>query len=372
MIVVLLILVPSLLYIFRDVLPDSSYTFLGDRAFGELSVDQTATKEAITGRGDDASKLAYPIVADEFPYTEYIEKYEYLYEGPLPDLSTIDATVYRRVNQSPIPNSLAPEFSNLTIGNVPLAGFNNLKLLNFSLEEAGGGGYSISFDTNSNSISITQGTQYWARIDYTKALFVSDLPTDETLIAMANEFLDQYNIDASSYGEPVVDRSSLDLENWIPDTLNVTYPTVVNGRTIWSLWGPPAGMNVSVSLRTNSVESLYAYGSYTLEASTYELTSDPEEVLLVASRGGLWDYVPENPTVTYTSKLGEPTLILAEHYQYSDDGTSSILYIPALRFPVIENDPDAAYAQRDWVTVPLVRDILDEAAPGPILFEETE
>ncbi|KKW32092.1 MAG: hypothetical protein UY76_C0042G0004 [Candidatus Uhrbacteria bacterium GW2011_GWA2_52_8d] len=370
-IVALLILVPSLLYIFRDFLPDSSYTFLGDRAFGELSVDEEATEEAITDRGGDASKLAYPIIADEFPYPEYIEKYEYLYEGTLPDLSTIDATVYRRVDQFSLPSSLASAFSNLTLGIVPLSGFNDLELLNFSLQEEGGEGYSIYVDTSSNTISISRGMEYWTMLDYSDTLTADDLPADDVLISLANQFLNQYNIDKSSYGEPTVDRSYIEAESWVPDTMSVLYPMVVNGSDVWSMWGQPAGMSVSVSLRTDSVDGMYAPGPYTLEASVYELASDPAEILEVAQRGGLWEYPSENPTVTYTSTLGEPTLVLAEHYQYTEGGTSSILYVPALRFPVVEADPDAPY-QRTWVIVPLVRDILDEAAPEPILFGETE
>ena len=373
-IVALLILVPFFLYLLRDYLPQSdSLTWLGERAFGELSVDQAATEEALTGRGGgggDASKLSsYPIVTDDFLYPEYIEKYEYLYEGTLPDLSAIDATVYRRVDQFSLPSSLASAFSNLTLGIVPLSGFNNLELLSFNLQEEGGEGYSMYVDTSSNTISISRGMTYWNVLDYSETLTADDLPSDDVLINLANQFLNQYNIDRSSYGDPTVDRSYIDPESWVPDTMSVLYPMVVNGSDVWSMWGQPTGMNVSVSLRTDSVDGMYAPGPYTLEASIYELATDPAEILEVASRGGLWEYTPENPTVTYTSKLGEPTLVLAEHYQYTEGGTSSILYVPALRFPVVETDPDAPY-QRTWVIVPLVRDILDEAAPGPILFEE--
>ena len=236
-------------------------------------------------------------------------------------------------------------------------------------EEEGGEGYSMYVDTSSNTISISRGMTYWNVLDYSETLTADDLPSDDVLINLANQFLNQYNIDRSSYGDPTVDRSYIDPESWVPDTMSVLYPMVVNGSDVWSMWGQPTGMNVSVSLRTDSVDGMYAPGPYTLEASIYELATDPAEILEVASRGGLWEYTPENPTVTYTSKLGEPTLVLAEHYQYTEDGTSSILYVPALRFPVVETDPDAPY-QRTWVIVPLVRDILDEAAPGPILFEE--
>lgn len=373
-IVIVLIVVPSLLYLLRDFLPEPSLTWLDEQAFGELFVDEAATEEAVSGRGGGvgASKLsAYPVVDDMIVYPEYIERHEYLYDGEMPDLTTIDATVYRRVNALTLPSSVSAAFANLTLGIVPLSSFDNLELLNFSLAQEDGSGYSIYADTTSNSISITRNNAYWQTLDYSKTLTQSDLSSDEELTRLAEKFLTQYGIDTSSFGEASVDRSYIDPESWIPDTMSVVYPLVVNETDVWSMWGQPSGMSISVSLRNDEVEGLYAPGPYTLEASTYELVTDPVEILKVANRGGLWEYAAENPTVTYTSRLGEPRVVLAEHYQYSDDGQSSSLYVPALLFPVVEADPDASY-QRQWVVVPLVQDILDEASTEPILFEGTE
>ena len=372
-IVIVLIVIPSLMYLLRDFLPEPSLTWLDEQAFGELSVDEAATEEAVSGRGGggDASKLsAYPVVDDMIAYPEYTERYEYLYEGELPDLSTIDATVYRRVDALTLPSSVSAAFSNLSLGIVPLSSFSNLELMNFSLAQEGSDGYSIYADTTSNSISISRNNAYWQTLDYSKTLTSSDLPTDEELASLASQFLTQYGIDTSSFGEASVDRSYIDPDSWIPDTMNVVYPLIVNGTDVWTMYGQPSGLSIFVSLRSDEVEGLYAPGPYTLEASTYGLATDPAEILKVANRGGLWEPVIENATVTYTNKLGEPELILAEHYQYLDDGTSSILYVPALRFPVIEDDPDAPYIH-DWVIVPLVQDILDEVNPAPVLFEET-
>lgn len=372
-IVIILIVVPSLVYLLRDSVTPFSLTTLGERAFGALSTDQAATEQAVPGRGgaSDASKLSsYPIVTEEFPYPEYTERYEYLYDGVLPDLSTIDPTVYRRVNALTIPRSVSDTFSNLTLGVIPLSSFNNLELLNFSLAQEGDGGYAISVDTTSNTISISRNSAYWQTLDYSNLLTQSDLPSDEELTQIAETFLTQYRIDTSSFGEASVDRSYIDAESWIPDTMSVVYPLEVNGTDIWSMWGQPSGMAVSVSLRSDSVEGFYAPGPYTLESSTYEIARDPAQILEVANRGGLWEYVAESPNVTYTFRLGAPDLVLAEHYQYTDN-ESFTLYVPALRFPVIEDDPDATY-KRDWVIVPLVQDILDEASSGAILFDGIE
>ena len=368
LILIVLLLIASLAYLLYDFLPQSSLSVLGERAFGELSLDQTATQSTRENAG--GLKSSYPVI-DEFPYPEFIERYEYLYDGELPDLSTIDPTVYRRVDALTLPHSVSAAFSNLTLGIVPLSSFNNLELLNFSLEQEGEIGYSVYVDTTSNSISISRNNAYWQTLDYTQTLTKNDLPSDEELTSLAQSFLTEFGIDTSSFGSASVDRSYIDPDSWIPDAMSVVYPIIINGTDVWSMWGQPTGMSIAVSLRSGSVEGLYAPGPYTLEASSYKLVVDPKEVLEVANRGGLWESVTENPTVTYTFRLGAPDVVLAEHYQYSENGLSSILYVPALRFPVIEDDPNASY-KRDWVIVPLVQDILDEANPNPSLFQGEE
>ncbi|MBI4435033.1 hypothetical protein HY630_00005 [Candidatus Uhrbacteria bacterium] len=374
-VVTIIVLVPSLLYLFRDSLPQSSLVNLGDRAFGELSVDQAATQEALSGKGasaDESKPSLYPIVVDEFPYPEYSEKYEYLYEGTLPDLSTIDPTVYRRVGTLSLPSSISSAFSDLTLGILPLSNFKNLELLNLTLAEEDDSGFSVVVDVATNSFSISRNQGYWLALDYSRVLRASDIPSDEVLINKADQFIRDYGVDTSGFGAPLVDRSYFDLDNWVPESVSVTYPYIINGQSVWSTGGQPSGMSVTVNIRSGEVDGLWTIGPSTLEASTYTLVTDPTTILEAASRGSLWDYVPENPTVTYTFLLGEPELVLAEHYQYATDGTTSTLYVPALKFPITQEDPDAPYHQRSWVVVPLVQDILDETAPQPYVEEGVE
>lgn len=366
-ILILLVLGAALAYLYRDRLIESSYTFLGERAFGELSVDESANKEVLSSR---AAAGGYPIVTDDVLYPEYTEAYEYVFDGELPDMSAVDPTVYRRVNQLALPESLSQVFANLSIGDIPLSAFSNLELLNFSLREEGEQGYNLYLDAVSNGVSISRNDGYWNQLDYSRTLSSSDLPSNDALVAAAERFLSAHSIGTASYGSPHVDRSYLDPEAWVPDSMQVVYPFSINEREVWSMWGQPSGLSLSVSLRSGEVESAWIPGPYTLEASAYTLATDSAEVREVAARGGLWEYKPENPTITYTFRLGEPDLVLAEYFQYAD-GESATLYVPAFRFPVVEGDPDASY-QRPWVIVPLVQDILDEADPnrGPVLYEE--
>jgi len=373
----ILILSGSFYYLFREHLPQSTFTFLGERAFGDLSLEQAVTTEdAVGAGGGSASSLRmYPIVADEFPYPQEVIAYEYLYQGELPDLTTVDPTVYRRVNTFALPTVLSDSFSQLTIGILSLSTFNNLGIQTISLNESDETGYTVALDIPNNTLSISRQNEYWQTFDTTRTLSASDIPSNEALIEKANQFLVDHQINASSFGTPTVDRAFIDPESWVPDAMSVIYPALVEDTEVWSLWGQPSGLSVSVSLRTGEVDNLWAPGAYSLEASAYELTTNSEEVLAVAQRGGLWEYVPENADVTYTFLLGEPELVLAEHYQYDAEEGSTILYVPAFQFPVVEGDANAPY-QRPWIIVPLVKDILDEAGrpfpTEPFLLEEKE
>jgi len=371
-----ILLATALFYLLGDMIQKPVYTLLGENAFGKLSLNQSVNNKVLSSHVESSSSGAgvYPIVksedelllSSEYPPPQ-IEAYEYLFESTLPDLATIDSTVYRRVSTFSFPSSIESDISQLTLGILPLSSFNNLEIQNISLREQDGDGYNVYLDRTNGNISISRNDGYWLSLADRTPDSQPVVPSNDALIDSASRFLSELQIDTSAYGTAYVDRSFLDLDVWVPESLTVTYPYLIEEKQVWSMWGQPTGMSVSINLRTGEADNLYALGPASFEASDYELASDPEEILGVAKRGGLWEYAPEKADITYTFKLGEPDIILAEHYQYDDKG-SSLLYIPALRFPVVEGDPDAPY-QRPWIIVPLVQDILDQAQPTPILYD---
>lgn len=361
----LLILVPSLLYLLRDSLPESSLKRLGERAFGDLSASLAAPENAQDERTTQqtAKPSLYPVIADEFPFPEHQQTFEYVYDGELPDLSQVDPTVYRRADALSLPDSLSQSLTGLTLGFIPLSTFENLNLQGFSIREESKTGYTISFDRQFNAVFLSRNDAYWSMLDTLRPVSAQDIPADEEVTAIADAFLREHRIDTTGFGSAVVDRSTLDLDSWVPDSLSVTYPVVINGMPVWDLWGQPSGLNVTVNLRSEEVESLWGPGPSTLEASTYNLVTDQARILKVARRGGLWEAMPENATVTNVSTLGEPDLILTSFEKEDSQGRFYILYLPALRFPVVE---PAADVQRQWVVVPLVQEVLDAVDGGSL------
>ena len=346
-----LFLISALAYLLHDYAPISSSGSPAQRV-GMFDSEQSA----------DASKLsAYPIVSDESYFPQDNPRYEYIYDGELPDLSTIDPTVYRRVNTLSFPSTLSSVFSNLTLGNIPLSSFEDPQLQSFTIAEAGDNGYVLYVDARESTLNLSRKDSYWNTIDYSKTLTKDDLLSDEELLELSGEFLGRRNIDVSMFGSPFVDRSSLDPDTWIPDLMTVTYPLIINATDTWSLWGGPIGMTVNIGLRQKEVESLYTPGPYRLEESPDELVTNSTEILAIANRGGLWGTLTENPSVTYTFQLGEPRIVFAEHSVWTN-GTSSSIYVPALLFPVVKSasdDPHAPY-QPPWIVVPLSKQVIDE------------
>lgn len=356
------------LVLLDEYFPGENYRSLGERAFGNLSAPgaQNASRSSLSavgmGGGTEVEKdevaSTYPIIDNFIPSPEEIVAYEYIYSGELPDLSTIDARVFRKVVTPMLSSSLNEAASNLDLGVLPLSVFKNLSISYLTMSEDEPNGFVVNVDSINGTLSLNRNNAYWQNIDYSRVLTESDLPTDETLLKMSNDFLAKYKIDHSQYGDPVFDRSWVNLSVWVPDSLQVLYPLLIDGREVFSMWGPPSGMQVTVNIRTNQIDGIFSSLPSTFETSDYKIVTDAQKILDTALRGGMWEYQAEDATKVYSSTLGEPSLVLAEHYIYDDAGTGTTLFVPALRFPVVSNDKDSPY-KRDWVVVPLVEEILE-------------
>ncbi len=373
------VLIPLALFLLKDYIPTPTPPSLGDRAFGNLTIpgstqetpDTSSATEKVSGLGsggaaeptqEDSLSATYPVI-DELSYNQDVVAYDYVYSGALPDLNAIDTRVFRRVNALELPESINKAFSQLKLGILPLSAFKNLYLSSFTVTQDDQNGFVVSVDPMNNVLSISRNNGYWETLDYSRVLKENDLPSDESLIKLANDFLTTFQIDRSAFGEPSIDRSWIDPMVWVPDSLAVQYPLIVDGREVYGLWGQPSGMSITVNVRSGLVDSFFAPGPSTLETSDYEIVTDAQAILDVVKRGGLWEYQPEDAKKVYISTLGEPDLILAEHFLYAEmNGTGKTLYVPALRFPIVSRDEEAPY-KKDWVVVPLVKEILQGTEP---------
>jgi len=324
---------------------------------------------SVSGVAPDAKMMILPY---------YSFKYSYVGE-PL-ELSDTSGDVYRRLKGD---GELARRFSGLIGGlslpDLDIKSFRNLKFTNISLAEDRDQGLLLSLDFNEDNIYLSANWEKW-RIPEREAcagdqacwdrfrLKPEDVPADAELVAMADEFLADHKISRAHYGEGRVVEDG----NWrimyaqatdqsqvyIPEYASVVYPLLINGEEAHDQSGSYAGLRVSINLLKKAADGLSNLSPYRYESSAYSLTTAVDAVIKAAESGGWngnWYGGSEN---VQTIELGTPTRSYVQIWQYKDN-RSQELFVPALIFPVLNPPANFYYGQRS-VVVPLVQEMLDE------------
>lgn len=213
-------------------------------------------------------------------------------------------------------------------------------------------------------------------LDTTARVAVADQPTDSTqptvdtntVISIANAFLADRGIATTAYGQPTVTSSSgvyaagttvdstttvTKPEMMISPTAQVLYPLVLNGLPVVQANGEPMGLTVTVETATGTVTAVYGLNSLDFTSSAYPAITDWPTIQKTAEQGGMYRYGVGAPGAkTTTVHLGTPDRVLMVSYRY-EENHSRELYVPALRFPLV-NPPDA-YSK--YVVVSIAQDL---------------
>lgn len=305
-------------------------------------------------------------------------EYTYIYEGTdgflpanLDELSVFLRQKNIRADGQSIFSLADRFFPNINVR--PLAG---ARVQNVNLVQDTKEGYSMYVDFDDARISISPNYMQWYGATAcggapcaTNPLTVNDVPSDDELIRIANQFLQEYDVDMAQYGSPVVDHSwktytnDADGMQYVPDTLSVIYPLVLGGNQIMEGYGTlPFGLRVNVDLRRNKVQGMWNVLGGSFAESTYPLETDEARIKKFAENGGYIGprYYAEGMTVTKkTVRLGTPTVVYQQQFIYDDASqTSKELYVPALSFPVTNMSDLEPYMQ-STVVVPLPKELLD-------------
>jgi hypothetical protein len=388
---------------------------LSDNAFGKLSgsagsaegtQNQALGNTAAKGLGGGGGTVAAPSAITDskirsesgggsgvvgMPYPGPVV-YKYIYKGEKLDLSEEKREVFKKNTDVNSGQNITSVLGGMNLGLIDLSKFADANLVNFNLVENKELGYGISVDLSSGFISIYNNDRGW--YDYNNGaveikcmgpgcgggngLDISDVPADEVLIKMANDFIQEKNISISQYGEPRVEdfwrREYALIKDqsfaYVPDVINIIYPLIINDQEVKDMGGGNYGLSISVNIRKNKVSGLYGLGIYNLESSMYEAETDAGKILQIAEQGGYgYYYYPEGADVIEV-EIGEPKLVYALHSQYSE-GKYSELFVPALSFPILKQ-PDENYYYRQNIVVPLVKDLLtdENIYPRPMPLSE--
>jgi hypothetical protein len=245
-------------------------------------------------------------------------------------------------------------------------------------------GYFISVNLDLEDISIQKNYDQWpqpvnecwrAGIDIEESekcvqensLTKSDVPSDEELIKIADDFLQKYGINKGSYGEPYVnhnwqiyyrfasDGGSTEPE-YIPDEIQVVYPILVDGNKVSDGYNNFVGLNVSVDIRSKLVGSVYSLNTQKYEKSEYEKEGDGAKIKELLKVGGMYRnyFYPEDVKIKEV-KVGDPELQMVKYMNWADNKSEELI-VPALIFPV-EQDPNNPYGTQQ-IIVPIVKDLI--------------
>jgi len=346
--------------------------------FGAVSAEGMASVKSFN-TFDSAVSTEEMMVADRMimPFWGY----RYIYEGEELNLTETSANVYRRIKgQNDLARSLANHLNSVGFSEISLNAFENLKVTNFTLAEDKDLGLLIAFNFIDDTVSVYENWERWRDpvrdncVDQAcwdrYRLKINDVPADNELITIANNFLSKHQVSLENYGEPRVDNywraqyeETADKANfYIPESAGVIYPLLINGQEVRDQSGGYAGLRVSINLFKRAASGLYGLVPYRYESSAYALETDSAEIIKSAENGGFsrnyWiqDQVENVPTIS----LGTPTRAYVQIYRW-ENGRNDELLVPALIFPIISRPENYSfYFGQRYVIVPLVKDILAE------------
>ncbi|MDP2692602.1 MAG: hypothetical protein Q8O88_03100 [bacterium] len=301
------------------------------------------------------------------PYYEYTYNFKYI--GDDIEISEAQMPVYRLALDETIGRTIASSVSDAGISFIDLIKFKNLSVTSMNMQQKDG--FNIYFNLEQGRVSMDKNQSYvfaepmMLKCDapdcgYQEKTFTA-LP-DNQLIAIANDFLSNYGITRSIYGTPVVDnywKKYQSESSYVPQMQAVIYPLSFDGMNVFESGGYLNGMRVTVDAENMSVSNVNEIFNPFFEKSNYEIETDFARILKVAERGGINMYFYGAKEDSEVLELGTPEYVYMHQYDYSsNDGRSRELYIPALRFSILNAKDKNIY--QDSIVVPIAKEILDK------------
>lgn len=354
---------------------ESSVKTVDDEAFShsQAPLGSDVPQEAAKGLGGGAQSTAEDaassrmIVAPDHEFTQY----EYVFEGDLPIVSDDQLAVLKRESASVNDKGLVDTLKRFDFGLIDLSAFSDLSIHNIQMAEEKERGYMFSIDFNNSMITINQNWEYWENpfencrneACYERLrLSPSDIPADERLTEIANQFLKKHNINTSDYGTPeiehrmdeyyVMEAEKRGEQIYVPDTLTVLYPEIVEGKAVYSSPETKAGLRVSVNIRHNAVSNVWGLRMSQFRKSMYETQQDSSAILDWAKEGG-WNSFPYGDADKVEElELEAPELVYMTIHNYENKESAELL-VPTYLFDVKPKEEVRYYRKK--VAVPAVK-----------------
>jgi hypothetical protein len=363
---------------------------MDENAFGSLSEAQTESM-ASEGRGaasfgaDGGGQLnvveesmeADGDTPDSRAIRPNLINYEFRYNGGDIDAGNIDQQVYKRIKQGLADAGFSQKImEQLDTGLLDVANLNSAVINNIDIRENKEFGHSVYMNLEEGVIGINKNWEKWPglKTDCQDAdcferqqLQPEDVPSDEKIIKTAENFIEQYGIDLSSYGDPQVmhywKRNRMltqdSSEIHIPEEIPVIFPLIIDNKKVYEQSGEPHGLVLEVNIKYNKVAGVRNLVAQKFQASKYENITDNDKIIDMAEKGGLLaPYEHSKPTKTVDMELGEPEAGLITIMKRDEKGGQQ-LFAPAYIFPITDRSEQTHFT-REHVVVPAIKELFEQ------------
>jgi hypothetical protein len=323
--------------------------------------------------------------------------YKFVYPGNIaPPAERLD--VLKRLTGQAVKLETTNLAGALGQGLADIGSFSGTEIQSVSLVQDTDHGYQLDVNFNMGTIAISELWNQWYSNDRsvgscadpancaTEQLTEADVPDDDALIKLANDFLTEHGVNLDNYGQAqvqnqwreTVEALKFGLVGYIPETIQVLYPLRIGDRLVYTVDGSPSGLYVVVNLRQSRVSYVTGLAVQHYESSPYKTIQEAAQIKSMVEQGGLYaNYSYPNAEKTVELSLGDPSVQFVSLSRSDTDGYQEYL-VPAYVFPIVKVPEGEQYWQKN-IVIPLVEEFYDnqtgggiEPMPLPLLEREAD
>jgi hypothetical protein len=352
------------------------------RGGGAPAIDSTMNARPQSGGGGGEAAMGMDIDQKMMIAPGDITEYKLTFEGEMPALTEQQVEIFKR-QRGAAGADMSSILRSFNTGLIDLGSFDDAKTDMLSFYQDSAYGYMINVALREGSISINSNWEKWPHPEancrdeacYRRLqLSISEIPADDRLIAIAQDFVEDHGIDVSQYGKPEVDNQwRVQYEAmtdksmaYVPESMRVVYPQLVEGKPIFDEGGGKVGISLGVNVREKRVSDMWGLMDQKYLKSAYPAVTDASKITAYLENMNKMQtsWMPEGTAVkTVIVSLGTPEIGYVKVYTY-DSATPEELIVPALIFPVT-NLPQGESYYRSTIAVPLAADVLEKMSTPP-------
>ncbi|OGH90091.1 MAG: hypothetical protein A2469_00515 [Candidatus Magasanikbacteria bacterium RIFOXYC2_FULL_40_16] len=298
----------------------------------------------------------------------YYQPYQFKYTGGDFVIASGEMPVYRLALNETIGRTMARLLSGASAEFVDLSKFKNAGVRSMHISQENG--FNIYMNLDQGRISLDSSRPYLM----TDTVMRCDGPDcggyepeeypqlpETQLISIADRFLSEYGISKTVYGQPFAEVDSMGDRfgfYYAPRLQTVVYPLSFDSKDVYESGGQASGMRVLIDAVDSEVRSVNEILNPIFEKSNYEMETDFNRIIKIVENGGMWGGYYGAMEAGETLEVGAPEYVYLHQYDYSQsDGIVRELYVPALKFPILNAEGKNIY--QDSVVVPLAKEMLD-------------